>query len=131
MIIMLPLNPKFCGGPRFRVHRGNRKWRSSCSRRCNRRSSGDVAAPTVVLLQPLQHECKYVGNCQNYGPFLGPYYNTGPNTGPNLGDPKRDNNFDNSPCIIQFRQSHGLKSHEDFVSRLAKGMDRVVFSYSG
>ena len=39
-----------------------------------------------------------VGNCQNYGPFLGPYYNTGPNTGPNLGDPKRDHNFDNSPC---------------------------------
>ena len=38
-----------------------------------------------------------MGNCQNYGPFLGPYYNTGPNTGPNLGDPKRDNNFDNSP----------------------------------
>ena len=22
-----------------------------------------------------------VGDCQNYGPFLGPYYNTGPNTG--------------------------------------------------
>ena len=39
----------------------------------------------------------YMGNCQNYGPFLGPYYNTGPNTGPNLGDPKRDHNFDNPP----------------------------------
>ena len=39
----------------------------------------------------------YMGNCQNYGPFLGPYYNTGPNTGPNLGDPKRDHNFDNHP----------------------------------
>ena len=38
-----------------------------------------------------------VGDCQNYGPFLGPYYNTGPNTGPNLGDPKRDHNFDNPP----------------------------------
>ena len=38
-----------------------------------------------------------MGNCQNYGPFLGPYYNTGPNTGPNLGDPKRDHNFDNPP----------------------------------
>ena len=25
-----------------------------------------------------------MGDCQNYGPFLGPYYNTGPNTGPNL-----------------------------------------------
>ena len=39
----------------------------------------------------------YMGDCQNYGPFLGPYYNTGPNTGPNLGDPKRDHNFDNPP----------------------------------
>ena len=38
-----------------------------------------------------------LGDCQNYGPFLGPYYNTGPNTGPNLGDPKRDHNFDNPP----------------------------------
>ena len=37
----------------------------------------------------------HMGDCQNYGPFLGPYYNTGPNTGPNLGDPKRDHNFDN------------------------------------
>ena len=27
-----------------------------------------------------------MGDCQNYGPFLGPYYNAGPN----LGDPKRD-----------------------------------------
>ena len=41
-----------------------------------------------------------MGNCQNYGPFLGPYYNTGPNTGPNLGDPKRDHNFDNPPCGV-------------------------------
>ena len=39
----------------------------------------------------------YMGDCQNYGPFLGPYYNTGPNTGPNLGDPKWDHNFDNPP----------------------------------
>ena len=39
----------------------------------------------------------YLGDCQNYGPFLGPYYNTGPNTGPSLGDPKRDHNFDNPP----------------------------------
>ena len=39
----------------------------------------------------------HMGDCQNYGPFLGPYYNTGPNTGPNLGDPKRDHNFDNLP----------------------------------
>ena len=38
-----------------------------------------------------------MGDCQNYGPFLGPYYNTGPNTGPHLGDPKRDHDFDNLP----------------------------------
>ena len=49
-----------------------------------------------------------MGDCQNYGPFLGPYYNTGPNTGPNLGDPKRDHNFDNlpyhpcNPCSFHF-----------------------------
>ena len=42
-------------------------------------------------------ESTLMGDCQNYGPFLGPYYNTGPNTGPNLGDPKRDHNFDNLP----------------------------------
>ena len=35
----------------------------------------------------------YMGDCQNYGPFLGPYYITGPN----LGDPKRDHIFDNPP----------------------------------
>ena len=40
---------------------------------------------------------KHLGNCQNYGPFLGPYYSTGPNTGPNLRNPKRDHNFDNPP----------------------------------
>ena len=34
-----------------------------------------------------------MGDCKNYGPFVGPYYNTGPN----LGDPKRDHNFDNLP----------------------------------
>ena len=43
-----------------------------------------------------------MGDCQNYGPFLGPYYNTGPNTGPNLGDPKRDHNFDNLPHELTF-----------------------------
>ena len=41
----------------------------------------------------------YMGDCQNYGPFVGPYYNTGPNTGPSLGDPKRDHNFDNPPYV--------------------------------
>ena len=39
-----------------------------------------------------------VGDCQNYGPFLGPYKKTGPN----LGDPKRDHNFDNPPCNFNF-----------------------------
>ena len=47
----------------------------------------------------------YLGDCQNYGPFLGPYYNTGPNTGPNLGDPKRDHNFDNPPFMYLFIRS--------------------------
>ena len=42
----------------------------------------------------------HMGNCQNYGAFLGPYYNTGPNTGPNLGDPKRDHNVDSSPHVL-------------------------------
>ena len=41
-----------------------------------------------------------LGDCQNYGPFLGPYYNTGPNTGLNLGDPKRDHIFDNPPSSL-------------------------------
>ena len=45
----------------------------------------------------------HMGDCQNYGPFLGPYYNTGPNTGPNLGDPKRDHNFDNPPHVLEFQ----------------------------
>ena len=48
-----------------------------------------------------------MGNCQNYGPFLGPYYNTGPNTGPNLGNPKRDHNFDNPPYGLQNRVVEG------------------------
>ena len=39
----------------------------------------------------------HMGDCQNYGPFLGPYYKAG--TGPNLGDPKRDHNFDNPPHL--------------------------------
>ena len=50
----------------------------------------------------------HVGDCQNDGPFLGPYYNTGPNTGPNLGDPKRDHNFDNPPCVLNFGAFLGL-----------------------
>ena len=39
----------------------------------------------------------YLGDCQNYGPFLGPYYSTGPN----LGDPKWDHNFDNPPFGLE------------------------------
>ena len=52
---------------------------------------------------------RYVGGCQNYGHFLGPCYDTGPNTGPNLGDPKRDHNFDNPPCYVNFRTLNLLK----------------------
>ena len=44
----------------------------------------------------------YMGDCQNYGPFLGPYYNTRPHTGPNLGDPKGDHTFDNPPYIYAY-----------------------------
>ena len=51
----------------------------------------------------------HMGDCQNYGPFLGPYYNTGPNTGPNLGDPKGDHNFDNPPYIIWSLGPNSLK----------------------
>ena len=51
------------------------------------------------IARSLQNILSHVGDCQNYGPFLGPYYNTGPNTGPNLGDPKRDHNFDNLPLL--------------------------------
>ena len=52
-----------------------------------------------------------MGDCQNYGPFLGPYYNTGPNTGPFLGDPKRDHNFDNPPNpVFSSKLSGGRKT---------------------
>ena len=30
-----------------------------------------------------------LGDCQNYGPFLGSYYNAGSNTGLNLRDPPK------------------------------------------
>ena len=61
-----------------------------------------------------------MGDCQNYGLFLGPYYNTGPNTRLNLGDPKRDHNVDNpiyiygnpppyDPARVCFlRKNHGF-----------------------
>ena len=50
------------------------------------------ACPYLSLYVPTY---PYMGDCQNYGPFLGPYYYTGPN----LGDPKRDHNFDNLPYV--------------------------------
>ena len=40
---------------------------------------GHEATPLWMLNNLSRH---YMGDCQNYGPFLGPYYNTGPNTGP-------------------------------------------------
>ena len=43
---------------------------------------------TVLNVEAINHVHRYVGDCQNYGPFLGPYYNTGPNTGPNWGPTK-------------------------------------------
>ena len=58
----------------------------------------------------------YMGDCQNYGPFLGPYYNTGPNTGPNLGDPKRDHNFDNPP----YHSDSEITSSDTFQAGLHK-----------
>ena len=59
-------------------------------------------APLLTVAGHLRHSpTGHMGNCQNYGPFLGPYYNTGPNTGPNLGYPKRDHNFDNQPYGIE------------------------------
>ena len=75
-----------------------------------------------------------MGDCQNYGPFLGPYYNTGPNTGPNLGDPKRDHNFDNPPCHVRkFGVGGGpldlgayLEGQEDLVTRLRMGIIGVT-----
>ena len=66
-----------------------------------------------------------MGNCQNYGPFLGPYYNTGPNTGPNLGDPKRDHNFDSSPCTLT--PSSGLNIGPRPLQGVAVGVLGVVF----
>ena len=56
-----------------------------------------------ILQKDLAPETHYMGNCQNYGPFLGPYYNTGPSTGPTLGDPKRDHNFDSSSHQLSHR----------------------------
>ena len=59
-----------------------------------------------------------MGDCQNYGPFLGPYYNTGPNTGPNLGDPKRDHNVHNPPMCIRQAPLAVLVYHSSMVRSL-------------
>ena len=72
----------------------------------------------------------YMGNCQNYGTFLGPYNNTGPN----LGDPKRDHNFDNLPYVGTFTYIHiyievwGSKS-QSFQNR-APEIDPNILLYS-
>ena len=52
----------------------------------------DLSLLLLLVIGRVHDVYSHVGDCQNYGPFLGPYYNTGPNTGPNLGDPKRDHN---------------------------------------
>ena len=56
---------------------------------------GHEGAASKLWMKELLH---HLGNCQNYGPFLGPYFDTGPN----LGDPKRDHNFDNPPPEIPY-----------------------------
>ena len=68
-------------------------------------SKSEALSPKYGLGEPQGH----MGDCQNYGPFLGPYYNTGPNTGPNLGDPKRDHNFDNPPYIREYELSKEMR----------------------
>ena len=69
-----------------------------------------------------------MGDCQNYGPFLGPYYNTGPNTGPNLGDPKRDHNFDNPPYGHCIAQTPVLQGSGFFIDQGLLRRSRVVRS---
>ena len=61
-----------CGGSGLRAPNSPSHWTMNC---------------------PLTLGQNHLGDCQNYGPFLGPY----DNTGPNLGDSKRDHNFDNPP----------------------------------
>ena len=85
------------------------------------------------------HLCEHMGDCQNYGPFLGPYYNTGPNTGPNLGDPKRDHNFDNPPyttttirmTMLLFRDSSRQENlvHGHFYFRRCKDLEAGVVGF--
>ena len=73
-----------------------------------------------------------MGDCQNYGPFLGPYYNTGPNTGPNLGDPKRDHNFDNPPYKVLGIKQVVLVSPLIMENQVEKKMENEVdWDYTG
>ena len=65
-----------------------------------------------------------MGDCQNYGPFLGPYYNTGPNAGPYLGDPKKDHNFDNPPHVPFHPMDLGSA---DEVQQMASGLCSADF----
>ena len=76
-----------------------------------------------------------MGDCQNYGPFLGPYYNTGPN----LGDPKRDHNFDNHPYCgpheavrasggVQQRCIVHREKHEPGAQLLGQGLGVIKIS---
>ena len=53
------------------------------------------------LLLPLRHLCwhymRYIGGCQNYGPFLGLYYSTAPHI---QGTQRKGHNFDNHPYAL-------------------------------
>ena len=74
-----------------------------------------------------------MGDCQNYGPFLGPYYNTGPHTGPNLGDPKRDHNFDNPPNLGPARGSFiftGCHFHDEQLGKTQTWCVNPVLKHS-
>ena len=44
---------------------------------------GIMGTLAISVLQDRHQLVIHMGDCQNYGPFLGPYYNTAPNTGPN------------------------------------------------
>ena len=61
----------------------------------------------ITPIYPRSAHQIHLGDCQNYGPFLGPYYNTGPN----LGDPKRDHNFDSPPFGFSSHSSSKPSSH--------------------
>ena len=74
---------------------------------------------------------RHMGDCQNYGPFLGPYYNTGPSTGPNLGDPKRDHNFDNLPYPIIELQQPGLVCWSTLSTPCLRRHPPNFYSFSG